>query len=39
MVWPPIYILYNNFINHQYLNLKLNGYTQNIVQLILDSKL
>jgi len=39
MVWPPIYILYNNFINYQYLNLKLNNYTQSIVQLIPDSKL
>jgi len=35
-----IYILYNNFVNNQYLNLKLNDYIcQRVVQLILDSKL
>jgi len=32
--------LYNNFINNQYLNLKLRGYIhQSVVQSILDSKL
>jgi len=24
----PSYILYNNFVNNQYLNLKLNDYTR-----------
>jgi len=36
--WLPH--LYNNFVNNQYLNLKLHDYVhQNVVQLILDSKL
>jgi len=36
MLWPSIYILYNNFVNNQYLNLKLNDdIRQNVVQTIL----
>jgi len=36
----PIYILYYNFANNQYLNLKLNDYIcQNVVQLILVLKI
>jgi len=37
MVWHPIYILYNNFVNNQY--LKLNNYIyQNVVPSILNLK-
>jgi len=32
----PICILYNNFVNYQYLNLKLNTYICQSVQLILN---
>jgi len=31
MLWPSIYILYNNFVNKQYLNLKLNDYIRQSV--------
>jgi len=35
-LWLPIYILYNNFVNNQNLNLKLNDYIRQNVQIILD---
>jgi len=40
IISTPVYILYNNLVNKQYLNLKLNDYIrQSIVQLILALKL
>jgi len=33
-----LYILYNNFVNNQYLNLKLNDYTHQSCSIDLDSK-
>jgi len=40
VLWHLIYFLYNNLVNNQFLNLKLNIYIcQNVIQSILDSKL
>jgi len=37
MIWLFVYILYNNFVNNQHLNLKLNDYIcQSVVQSILN---
>jgi len=39
-IMAPIYLFYNNFVNNQYLNLKLNDYTfVKVIQSSLDSKL